>query len=98
MFLKSFLGNLTGVVGVGGVIYDLEGKQESTYAWGLGIATNNQAKAYALLQGLSIIISLGIRELVVLGDSRMVIKSLNRQEPLKDLRLASILYKIEKIT
>jgi ribonuclease HI len=67
------------MAGVGGVIYDPKGKQESAYAWGLGIATNNQIEAYALLQGLSIIISLGIRELVVLGDSRIVIKSLNHQ-------------------
>jgi len=50
---------LTGVAGAGGVIYDPEGKQESTYSWGLGIPTNNQAEAYTLFQGFSIAISLG---------------------------------------
>lgn len=53
---------------------------------------------YALLYRLSIIISLGIRELVALGDSRNVVKSLNRREPPKGFRLASILSKIEKTT
>lgn len=35
------------------------------------MATNNQAEAYALYQDLNIATSLGIRELVVIGDSRI---------------------------
>jgi hypothetical protein len=38
-----------GLAGVGGVIYDPKGKHESNYAWGLGIAMNNQIEAYSLM-------------------------------------------------
>jgi hypothetical protein len=39
-----------GVEGSGGIILDPKGKQELNYEWGLGIDTNNKARAYALLQ------------------------------------------------
>jgi hypothetical protein len=67
------------VVRAGGVIYDLEEKQESAYAWGLGIAMNNQAEEYAILHGLSIIIILGIREFDIIRgfkDGNQLDKSL----------------------
>jgi ribonuclease HI len=60
--------------------------------------TNNQAKSYALLRGMSIAIGLGIKELVIIGDSRIIIKSLVFKEPPKDLQLASIIAKATKLT
>jgi len=42
---------MIGVAGMGGILIDPKGKNELSYAWGLGIFSNNQTKAYALLQG-----------------------------------------------
>jgi ribonuclease HI len=64
----------------------------------MGIAMNNQVEAYTLLQGMSIAISLGIREFTINEDSRIIIKSLAFKEPLKDFQLASILARIIKLT
>jgi hypothetical protein len=39
---------------VGGVLHDPRGKIKTTYSWNIGVASNNQAESYALLQGLLI--------------------------------------------
>jgi ribonuclease HI len=65
-----------GVGGGGGVIFSLRGNEEIKYAWGLGTPTNNQAKAYTLLQGLNIDSSIGIQSLSAIGDSKNIIKHL----------------------
>jgi hypothetical protein len=62
----------------------------------LGIATNNQARGICSNAGFSIIIILGIRELIVIGDSRIIIKSLTHKEPPKDSQLALTLSMITK--
>jgi hypothetical protein len=80
-----------------GVIYDLEGNQISTYAWGPGITANNQVEAYAFLQGMSKVIILGIKELTIIKNSQIITKSLVFKKPLKDLQLASIISKVTKI-
>jgi hypothetical protein len=54
------------VARVEGVIYDPEENQLSAFALGLGISTNNQAKAYALVQGMSNATKLGIKELIII--------------------------------
>jgi len=39
-------------VGVGRVLLGPQGTLELSYVWGLDLTTNNQAEAYALLQGV----------------------------------------------
>jgi hypothetical protein len=41
---------------------------ESTFAWSIGQSSNNQAKAYALLQGLILVKVQGIIELTIIMD------------------------------
>ena len=41
-------------------------------------ATNNEAKYEALLHGLRVAVSLGIKHLLVYGDSSMVINQVNK--------------------
>ena len=45
---------LCGVVAAGGVIMSPGETIETSFAWGLGISSNNQVEAYALLQALRI--------------------------------------------
>jgi ribonuclease HI len=54
---------LRGVASAGGIIFDPEGIHETSFEWGLGEVTNNQAEAFAFFQGLKIFDSRRIRNL-----------------------------------
>ena len=69
---------------------------EFKFAWGLGIDTNNMAKFLALWQGLRIATELGISNLIVIGDSRVVIRALAEKILPIDLGLRQLLRKIMK--
>ena len=57
-----------GVAGEGGVILCPDNKIETQYAWGLGVASNNQAEYLALWQGLETTIEKKISKILVFGD------------------------------
>ena len=67
---------------------------ESKFAWGLGIDTNNMAEALALWQGLRIAMALGISELIVIGDSRVVIRALAEKLKPTHMALRHLIHKI----
>ena len=69
---------------------------ESKFSWGLGIDTNNMAEALALWQGLRIARELGISNLIVIGDSRVVIRVLAEKFLPIHLGLRQLLRKIMK--
>jgi len=68
------------VAGAKGIILDPKGKQALTYEWGLGIATNNQAEAYALLQKMYSINAVRARTLIFIGDSIIIINLMNNKK------------------
>lgn len=78
------------MAGAGGIIYDLGGTRELSYEWGLGKATNNQAEASALLQGIKVAISLNARAMHVFGDSSIIIQFMHSNKSPKDNKLARI--------
>jgi hypothetical protein len=45
-----------------------------TYSWNLGTTTNNSAEAYALLKGTQIAKERQINKLIIIGDSKMIIR------------------------
>jgi ribonuclease HI len=55
-----------------------EGKQLKYVLQILWQATNNEAKYEALIHGLRIVTSLGIKRLLVYGDSAVVINQVNK--------------------
>jgi ribonuclease HI len=65
-----------GVVGVGGAIMNPRETIETFFAWGLGISSNNQAEACALLQGMGIAINSCIQSLILVGDSKAIISQM----------------------
>ena len=67
---------------------------EFKFAWGLGIDTNNMAEALALWQGLRIAKALGISELIVIGDSKIVIRALARKLMPTNMALRHLIHKI----
>jgi ribonuclease HI len=64
-----------GVVGAGGILLDHGGNAMFHYAWGLGTTTNNIAEAYALYEGLKLAKECNISQLLVFGDSMLIVGS-----------------------
>jgi ribonuclease HI len=62
----------------------------------LGISTNNQAEAYALLQGLLLAKESSIKSLIIIGDSSIIIKSMVMKSIPSDNKLALIIARINK--
>ena len=83
-----------GAAGGGGVLYDPEGNLNLTYAWNLGIDSNNMAEALALWQGLSQAIRLGIQDLTVVGDSRLILHHLICRDLPSSSRLRQVIRRI----
>ena len=61
------------MAGVGGVYFNSKGIKMKEYAWGIDMKTNNGAKWLALIKALELERIDGVEELVVFGDSCMVI-------------------------
>ena len=76
------------------MLFDPDGQLNLSYAWNLGSDTNNMAEALALWQGLSQAIHLGIQELTVVGDSRMILQHLLNQELPSSFRLKQVIRRI----
>lgn len=79
------------------VLLNLEEKTELKFAWVLSNATNNQAEALSLWQGLKISVSKGIRNLIIAGDTLVIIQkclSLAKHENLIESKTSPILIRI----
>jgi ribonuclease HI len=82
------------VAGAGGVIIFPRGNQALSFHWSLGIATNNQAEAYALYQGLLLAKILSIHSLSVIGDSKIIINHARKGSHPPNIHLKAILQRI----
>jgi ribonuclease HI len=60
-------------------------------------ATNNMAEYEALIFGLSMALSLGVRQLLVKGDSQLIIKQVRGECSCNELRLAAYLLHVRKL-
>ena len=67
-----------GGAGSGVLFISLDGKQLKYVLQILWPATNNEAEYEALLHGLWVVVSLGIKRLLVYGDSSVVINQVNK--------------------
>ena len=83
-----------GPAGSGGVLLDRSGKIVLNYSWGLGQNTNNTAEILALWQGLAQARRFSIKNLAVIGDSRIIIQALNLKKAPKNMGLAHYYRKV----
>jgi ribonuclease HI len=83
-----------GAVGGGGILLDPSDTLEVTYSWGLGVETNNMAEALVLWQGLRLAASKSIQNLVVFGDSRVIIQAMKTRRRPNNLKLSQLLRKL----
>jgi ribonuclease HI len=66
----------TWVAGVGGIIYKPEGNIVTNYAWGLGTLTTNEVESFVLYASIKLAISHQISNLIICGDSMLVIRAI----------------------
>jgi ribonuclease HI len=59
-----------------GIIINPKGNVENIFYWDLGRALNNQAEALAMYQGLRIIDDKVCKKLIIIGDLKLIIKSM----------------------
>jgi ribonuclease HI len=83
-----------GQAGGGGIIEKPNAEVMVRYAFGLGIASNNHAEAMALWQGLCHSQSNGIRNLVIIGDSRLLIRAIALSKETQSAKLNNLLARI----
>ena len=62
------------LAGADEVLFDSKGNKMNEYSWGIGKKTNNGAEWLTLIKGLELARNVCIEELVVFGDSMMVIR------------------------
>jgi ribonuclease HI len=85
------------VGGAGVVLIDPSGDQVKYMVHLEFKATNNMAEYEALIFGLSAVLSLGIRQLLVKGDSQLIIKQVRGECSCNEPRLAAYLLHVRKL-
>ena len=85
-----------GKVGAGGLVFDPGGINPITCEWGLGELSNNRAEAYNLLLGTKILRQRGMKNLVIMGHSIIIIQSMVERSRFKNQTLNQIIKRVEK--
>ena len=62
-----------GKVGAGGLIFYPGKKVETSFSWGVGHLSNNQAELYALLKSFQLAKAVGHNTMQIFGDSEIII-------------------------
>jgi ribonuclease HI len=75
----------------GGVISIPGGRTKTFFSWSLGIQSNNLAEAYGLFQGMEIAKLLNIHNLVMIGDSLIIIRYMQQGTNSFEARLSVVL-------
>ena len=86
-----------GRAGGGGVVINPRGKVEIEYSWNIGHDSNNMAEAYGLWQGLKLVQKEGVDEVMVIGDSRLIIQAMNGEKMGKNERTERLIKRIRSM-
>ena len=89
---------MVGEVGIGGIIFDPRGNKVSSYSWGLGRKTNNEAEWLALYSGLEMAKQLKINKITILGDSKQVIHKMNNGYDKGEIKTRIIYEHIQQVS
>ena len=88
-------GGNPGAAGAGGMLSSPKGNTDIRYISGIGTKSNNQAKALALLKGCQLALLLGYREIIIFGDSMVLISIIIHGHTLRNGNLNSYLERIQ---
>ena len=86
-----------GHAGCGLVIKDGEGRILVKKARYIGITTNNVAEYTALIDGLREAIDVGAQDVTVLADSELVVRQMNKEYKVKDVKLKELFAEAERL-
>ena len=95
-FYGVFKGN-PGIFGAGGILISLDRSSKTSFSWGLGIMSNNQAESYSLLKACQLAKEAGFMSIQVFGDSEHLIKRLNSDGLFNNPALNLILQRTQNI-
>ena len=76
-----------GIAGSGFVLYDEEGNEIYSGRYGLAHATNNEAEYSGIVQGLKLALSLQVCNIIVEGDSQLIIRQIEGVYKVKNANL-----------
>ena len=97
MFFDGASKGNPGKAGGGGVVINPRGKVEIEYTWNIGQDSNNMAEAYGLWQGLKLVQKEGVDEVMVIGDSRLIIQAMNGGKRGKNERTERLINRIRSM-
>ena len=96
IFNGASKGNL-GITEVGGMLYYSGGMLETSFSWGIGQSTNNQAEILALLKSCQLWKEVEHKDLQIFGDSEILIKVLNSDKQFSNLALNGTMQRLQFI-
>ena len=67
------------------------------YCWNIGYETNNMAEAYGLWQGIKQLLVKKVDEVMVFGDSRIIIQAMNGGRKADNIRIDRLTRRIRSI-
>jgi len=79
-----------GPAAIGYAVYDPDGKIVDKDSKAIGIRTNNQAEYEAFVWALERVSKMGAAEVVFYSDSELLVRQVNGQYRIKDLRLRDL--------
>ena len=80
-----------------GLIYFPGGRLETSFSWGLGQITNNQAEIFALLKPCQLAKEARHKDFQIFGDSEILIKVLNTHKQFSIFSLTGTMQRIQFI-
>jgi ribonuclease HI len=96
LFFDGCSKNNPGVSGAGAVLYK-NGKEMTNISHFLGLQTNNYAEYMALKKGLELAVRFSIKNLIVKGDSNLVINQMTGEWKVKHENLIAIHKEIKQL-
>jgi len=85
------------MTGAGRVIYNPIGDPIASFELGLGNLSNNRAEALALYQGLIQLQKLGIKNMMVFGDSTVIISLMNSKRKASNIFIQQTISKCQAL-
>ena len=79
------------------MFYYLGGMPKTSFSWGIGQSTNNQAETLALLKACQLAKEAGHKDLQIFGDSKILIKVLNTDKHFSNFSLNGTMHMIQFI-
>ncbi len=97
MFFDGCSKNNPGEAGIGVAIYNNYLEEIAVISKGIGIHSNNEAEYMALIEGLQTLLYRGIKNVLVFGDSQLVINQVTKVYKVKSENLIILYNQVQEL-